>query len=686
MTALPTIPAPARRAERLWPALARPVQRVQPAKGIDLLGEKARGLAARRKLRAAELRRARAICARADALADLSEKALDAEVDEIRQAAASARRRDDPAVIDRAFAIMREVVRRQVGLALHPEQVAGAIVMASGRLAEMATGEGKTITAILPAALDGWSGRGVHIVTVNDYLARRDAQTTGSAYRRLGLTVAALQDQMTSEQRRRIYSCDIVYGADKQFIFDHLRDRLVAPLAPRLLDAALDQLVGGRAAPPTTTAAGDGRADWTQLVTQRGHYAAIIDEADSVLIDEAVTPAIIAEDVPQEATLERFSHYRLAAELASRLGAGEHYIVDRKLRRITLTDRGRAALGEITEGLAPFWAGPRRREELMVQALTARELFRAGDDYIIRDGKVVIVDRSTGRILEGRQWQLGLHQAVEAKEGVEITGERRTSARISYQRFFQRYQRLSGMTGTAWEVGPELWRWYRLGVIRVPTHKPVIRRTSRDRIFTTEQRKFEAVADRVAALHEQGRPVLVGTRSVNASEQLGALLAERGVLCRILNATREQEEAEIIADAGRAGAVTVATNMAGRGTDIILDDRARTAGGLVVIATERHDEARVDRQLAGRSGRQGDPGLAEVFVSLDDDLIRRHGLAPLVALCRAAPPTTGPLRAIGADALWRLAQATASRRPAMARSEVAKSDAWVDLAMHHHTR
>jgi preprotein translocase subunit SecA len=674
-SAIAQLAPPARPSARLWQGLSHPVKREPPARGLDLVGEKARGLASRRRLRAAELHRARAICARADALADLGEQALDAEVDDIRQAVM--RWRDDPATIDRAFAIMREVVRRQIGLALHVEQVAGALVMADGRLAEMATGEGKTITAILPAALDGWSGRGVHIVTVNDYLARRDAATCGPAYRRLGLTVAALQDNMPSEQRQRLYQCDVLYGADKQFIFDFLRDRLIAPLAPRLLTAALDEIAGDRAA------SGDGRPDWTQRITQRGHSSAIIDEADSVLIDEAVTPAIIAEELPSEATEERFSHFRLAADLARELTPGDHYDVDHKLRRITLTPRGRDKLERVSKGLSPFWTGPRRREELMIQALNARELFTAGDDYIVRGAEIVIVDRSTGRILEGRQWQLGLHQAIEAKEALEITGERRTSARISYQRFFQRYQRLCGMTGTAWEVAPELWRWYRLPVVRVPTHKPVVRRQVRDRIFTTEARKFEAVADRVVKLHQQGRPVLVGTRSVIASEKLGALLAERSAPCRILNAVREQEEAEIIAEAGRAGAITVATNMAGRGTDIILDDRARELGGLVVIATERHDEARVDRQLAGRSGRQGDPGLAEVFVSLDDDLIRRYGLAPLAALCRM---THGPLRRLAAAALWRLAQATASRRSAVHRSEVAKADAWVDLAMHHHTR
>jgi preprotein translocase subunit SecA len=672
--------------DRLWPALARPFNRRQPPKGADAFGEWTRAVALRRKAGATLRREAARVLDRAAELARFSEAALD---ESIPDAAARVRiARDDPAAIREAYAHAHEVIRREIGLSLYPEQVMGALEMARGRCVEMATGEGKTVTAILPAALEGWTGRGAHVVTVNDYLARRDAKITSSAYQRLGLTVGVLQGSTLPHQRRRAYACAITYGADKEFIFDFLRDRLISPLQPRLSSLLLDQLAadgspaaganGGRPIDPTKPNEG-----WSRLVVQRELHAAIVDEADSVLIDEGITPAIIGQDLPPEATEQRFAHYRTAAKIAPTLARGRDYTVDHRLHRTTLTEAGRKRLAEHAASLPPFWAGPRRREEVICQALTAHELYKRDDDYIVKDGQIVIVDRSTGRLLEGRKWQLGLHQAVEAKEGLDITDERRTTARVSYQRFFQRYRRLSGMTGTAWEVAPELWKFYRLPVVRIPTHKPMIRQRARDRVFTDRASKFAAVADRVAELHAAGRPVLVGTRSVEASEELGRLLADRGVPCRILNAVREDEEAQIVAEAGRVGAVTVATNMAGRGTDIILDGRARELGGLVVIATERHDEPRVDRQLFGRAGRQGDPGLAEVYVSMDDQLIKRHGLAPLAALCRAAPLG---LRRAAAAPLWSIAQYSAGRRSAVLRGEVAKHDAWIDMAMHHHSR
>lgn len=669
------------RPDRLWPSLSRPFLREQPAKGADLAGERLRAFMARRKAGAADRRRAEAIVRAADALSNHSEAAFDAVVAEARERVGIAR--DDAETVSAVFAVAREAIRRELGLSLFVEQIMGALAMASGVCAEMATGEGKTVTAILPAALEGWSGRGVHVITVNDYLARRDAQTTGPAYRRLGLSVGVIQDQTPNHERRDAYACAITYAADKQVIFDFLRDRLVSPLHPRVASVALDQLEAEGGIKPTGRAgpwAPEG-ARWGELVVQRGLNAAIVDEADSVLIDEAITPAIIGEDTPGVGE-DRDLHYRLAAKLAAELEPGRDYFADARMRKVHLTDAGRERLARAAPMLPPFWAGPRRREELMVQALTARALYSRDDDYIVREGKIVIVDKSTGRILDGRQWQLGVHQAVEAKEQVAITDERRTTARISYQRFFQRYARLCGMTGTGWEVSDELWRYYRLPVVRIPTHKPVIRTRAADKVFLTEDDKFKRVADRVAELHAQCRPVLVGTRSVVSSEKLGNLLAELGVPCRILNATREKEEADIIAQAGHPGAVTVATNMAGRGTDILLTPATRAMGGLVVIATERHDESRVDRQLFGRAGRQGDPGQAEVYVSLQDQLIVQHGLKPLVAMVRA----TAARGRLAASLLWGTAQWAAGRRAAIQRSEVAKAEAWIDLAMHHHTR
>ncbi|MFG0327534.1 MAG: hypothetical protein ACF8SC_09750 [Phycisphaerales bacterium JB037] len=655
---------------RLWPALSRPVRRSLPPKGLDGIYARVFGVAARRRAGRSLRARAARIIDAASSLNGLTERDLDARIDAIRARVRLSR--DEPATVDVAFAVGYEVVRRQLGLSLYQEQVMGALAMARGRCIEMATGEGKTVTAILPAAIDAWMGRGVHVLTVNDYLARRDAGITLPAYRRLGLRVAALQDEMKPPDRKNAYEHDITYAADKQVIFDYLRDRLHAPVQPRLSSLVLDEV--------TRASAGE---RWDGRVVQRGQYSAIVDEADSVLIDEAVTPAIIGLDAEGEGESANAEHFRVAAVIARDLDEGRDFSVDRRMRRVRLTDAGRDRLAAIAADLPAFWSGPNRREELMVQALSARSLYTRGEDYVVREGKVVIVDRSTGRILDGRQWQLGVHQAVEAKEGIELSSERRTTARISYQRFFQRYRRLSGMSGTVWEVADELWRDYALGVTRIPTHRPIQRRRRPDRVFGTEASKQRAVIARIAQLHEQGRPVLIGTRSVTSSESLGAALAERGIACRILNATREQEEADIVAGAGQRGAVTVSTNMAGRGTDIILDEFSRQSGGLVVISTERNDERRVDRQLYGRSGRQGDPGLAETFVSLEDRLIVTQGFRPLVALCRAAP---GPMRTLVARVLWPTAQRSASRKAASLRAQAAQTDASMDVSMHHETR
>jgi len=656
--------------DRLWRALASRTTREQPARGFDLAGERLRALLSRRKAGIALRRRAERIIDHATRLRNHGERALDELIIDVRDPICAAHNHTH--AIDDALAVACEVVRREIGLSLHPEQIIGAIVLLDNRVAEMATGEGKTVTAILPASILAWHGRGVHVITVNDYLARRDAEITGPAYRRLGLSVGVLQNTTPHHERRAAYECAVTYAADKEVIFDFLRDRLVSPLHPRLVPLLLEQVAGEHGAQTP---------GWNERVVQRGLYAAIVDEADNVLIDEAITPAIIGMDLPAEATAERSAHYIAARDVAAALTNGKHYRVDQRMRAVTLTDTGRARIAELASSLPPFWAGPRRREELVTQALVARELYRNGDEYIVKDGQIVIVDHATGRLLEGRKWQLGLHQAVEAKENLDVTEDRRTTARVSYQRFFQQYRRLSGMTGTAWEVADELWEYYRLPVVRIPTHKPVIRERLPDRVYTSESRKFEAVARRVAEYYKRRRPVLVGTRSVEASERLGQLLASYGVPVRILNAVREAEEAEIVAIAGKAGAVTVATNMAGRGTDIILDAESRALGGLVVIATERHNEARVDRQLFGRSGRQGDPGRAEVFVSLEDPLIREHALKPLVALCRAAS-SPRPL----ASLLWRSAQWSAGRKAAAARRRNANIDAWLDLALHEHYR
>jgi preprotein translocase subunit SecA len=679
---------------RLWPALASPREREQPTKGADILGEFALGWLKRTRARRLQWPRARAIHSRGIRVADMSEAEFSTLLAAARDLAILHRR--DHRTVDEVFALAMAAIRREISLTLHVEQVLGALSMAGGCCAELATGEGKTLTAILPAALEAFAGRGVHVITVNDYLARRDAEITSPAYGRLRLSVGVVQEGSTPDERRTAYDASITYLADKQALFDHLRDRLVSPIWPRMTGLILDDLLRGQT-PHTTprdapvdqhrlAISMEYRSDWGARVVQRGLHAAIIDEADSVLIDDAITPAVISGSDAIEG--EDTSHYAAAAGIARALEAGADYVVEHRVRRAALTDAGRAKVAGCAHQLPAFWAGPRRREELLVRALTALAIYKRGEDYIIRDDKVEIIDRSTGRVLPGRQWQLGVHQAVEAKENVAVSKERHTTARCSYQDFFQRYNHLCGMTGTAAEVSAELWRWYRLPVVRIPTHKPVIRTMAHDRVFVTVAQKLEAVAARVQELHAEMRPILIGTRSITASEQLATVLRGRGVACDVLNADREPEEAAIVARAGRAGAVTVATNMAGRGTDIQLEETSRRTGGLAVIATERNDESRVDRQLFGRAGRQGDPGSAESFVSLDDAVVLQHGLRSLAALVRAlgANGRTGALLRPISWLLWNGAQWAASRKWKTLRAETAKIEAWQDMALHQRSR
>lgn len=657
--------------QRLWRPFSYRPQRPRELKDLDRYNETMIGAAQRlfwahRRLRASAQR----VVDQSDAMMRLAEVAFDEQIDQARQAARRGRR--DHESRTHAFAVVREAVRRTLGFRLFVEQVMGAWVMEDGCLAEMATGEGKTVTACLTASVQGWMGYGAHVVTVNDYLARRDADLNGPVYKRLGLSVGVVQDSSQSAERLEAYSCDITYITDQQLIFDFLRDKLHAPLQPRVSSLLLDEV--------TDTSMSGRRELWTSRIVQRGLYAATIDEADSVLIDQATTPAIIGSEGGEDQAAE---YYFTAANLSANLRPGEHYVVNVPQHRVDLTDAGRAKLDDIADTLPPFWAGPRRRAELVTQALVAKELFHNEDHYIVRDGDVHIVDPQTGRILDGRQWQLGLHQAVQAKEGLTVTGARETMARISYQRFFQSYKRISGMTGTAWEVRKEMWSLYGLPVVRIPTHKPMIREQPPDRVYLDREAKFKAVADRVSQLHKQRRPVLIGTRSVDASEAMDRLLEERLIPHRVLNAVRHDEEAVTIAAAGKMGAVTVATNMAGRGTDIILGPGVADLGGLVVIATERHDSRRIDRQLFGRAGRQGDPGQAEVYKSLDDALIKQSGIKPLTKMLRRSLL----LRRLGLDRiLWWHAQRAASRRQVLSRQMIAKSDLWFDRALYFENR
>lgn len=564
-----------------------------------------------------------------------------------------------------AFAAVREAAHRQLGMRPFPVQLIGALALHRGYLAEMATGEGKTLTAGLAAVLAGWSRRPCHLITVNDYLVERDAGLLRPLYEFCGVRVGCVTAAMDPAERMKGYAADVTYVTSKELLADFLRDRLrLGPLRDptrRLIRRLLTPHAGAR----------DG------LLT-RGLHTAIVDEADSVLIDEAVTPLIIS--APHENALLKEAG-RIACEITRDFAAGEDYRVLLRYKEVELTSRGADKLEERAGRLPGLWRGYERRKELATQALVAREFFHRDRQYIIKDGKVVIVDEFTGRPMPQRTWREGMHQAIEAKEGLEISDPSETIARLSFQRFFRCFHRLSGMTGTAREASGEFWQVYGLPVVSIPTNRPCIREHWPDRVYVTEAEKWAAIAHEIERLHATGRPLLVGTRSVEASERLAGMLAEKRIECRVLNAVRLSEEASIIAMAGESGRITIATNMAGRGTDIKLGRGVAAMGGLHVIATERHESGRVDRQLFGRSARQGDPGSAQAFVSAEDEIIRRHLPGAIQAALRGALRRGLPRRHEIARGVFALAQWEAQRAAFKQRKSVLKNDVWLGEAL-----
>jgi len=589
------------------PTGAYPERLERPPGALDRLATRLIGPLARwareRRVRAARL--VPLVAQHGRALDGVSDRALR----EAAQALRPALRRDgfSEDLVARVFALVREAAWRTLEQRHFDVQLIGGQVLLAGMVAEMDTGEGKTLTATLAASAAALAGIPVHIVTVNDYLASRDAAWMGPIYRALGLQVGTVVHGMAPPERRVAYGCDVTYCTNKELAFDYLRDRIVLRGRPSRLQLQLERLVSGEA-----------RAERLVL---RGLHFAIVDEADSVLVDEGRTPLIIsAHGSSAEQRL-----YETALGLADQLVPHADFTVDTVERSVRLTPEGLARLDELAAPLGGVWAGRLRREELARQALVARRLFHRDRHYLVRDRRVQIIDEYTGRLMPDRSWERGLHQLIEVKEGVAVTAPHETLARISYQRFFRRYLRLAGMTGTAREVAGELWAVYGLPVVRVPTNRPSRRMIQPERVYWSAEARWVAVVERVHALHAVGRPVLVGTRSVAASEELAARLAAAGLPHRVLNARQDVEEAQIIAEAGQSGRITVATNMAGRGTDIRLAPAVVGLGGLHVIATERHDAGRIDRQLFGRCGRQGDPGTAEALVSLEDDLVTSHG-------------------------------------------------------------
>ena len=526
-------------------------------------------------------------------------------------------------LVARSFALIRELAGRTVGMRHHDVQLIGGFTLLNGMIAEMETGEGKTLTATLAVGTAALAGIPVHVITVNDYLAARDAEAMGAIYRALGVTVGVVVHGKQPADRRAAYGCDIVYATNKEITFDYLRDRLVLGQRAQNLRLKLERLQGER-----------GR---TGRIVMRGLHFAIVDEADSILVDEARTPLIISGN-PQDIDDRRWADEALA--LVGKLRLGEDYRVFMDERRVELTGAGLDRVADLGLELGGLWCSRIRREESVRQALTAVHLFERGTQYIVRDGKIQIVDEYTGRIMADRNWNEGLHQLIEAKEHCDVTQRKAPLARISYQRFFRRYHRLAGMTGTAREVASEMWNVYRLPVIRIPTNRPVRRRDLPARVCATMDEKFALIVRRAASVRAEGRAILIGTRSVSASEALSRCLDAAGLPHVVLNATQDEHEAEIIAQAGEPGRITVATNMAGRGVDITLSREVSERGGLYVILSERHEAGRIDRQLIGRCGRQGEPGTTEAILSLEDALLDVLGRPALRNWIRRSVPAS----------------------------------------------
>ncbi|MFC2286303.1 MAG: preprotein translocase subunit SecA [Selenomonas sp.] len=516
------------------------------------------------------------------ALESLSDDALAGHTGKFKERLANGESLDD--MLPEAFAVVREASRRVLGMRHFDVQMIGGICLHEGKIAEMRTGEGKTLVATLPVYLNALEGKGVHMVTVNDYLARRDSEWMGRVYRFLGLSVGLIAHDMDFPERKLAYASDVTFGTNNEFGFDYLRDNMV--IHPQ------------------------------QMVQRDLHYA-IVDEVDSILVDEARTPLIISGPGQKSTDM-----YAVMARAVAQLKEGEDYKLDEKQKTVAPSDEAVLKVERIV-GIKNLYA-PENLElsHCFTAALRAKALMKRDRDYVVRDDEIIIVDEFTGRLMVGRRYSDGLHQAIEAKEGVKIQRESQTLASITFQNYFRMYDKLGGMTGTAKTEEDEFLKIYKLPVVVVPTNRPVQRVDEPDAIYKTKRAKYRAVGQAVEEIHKTGQPILIGTTSITQSEELSAILKKHGVEHNVLNAKYHEKEAEIIKDAGQKGAVTIATNMAGRGTDIQLGDGVQELGGLYILGTERHESRRIDNQLRGRAGRQGDPGRSKFYLSLEDDLLR----------------------------------------------------------------
>lgn len=553
------------------------------------------------------------------------EPVLEAESDEQLKARSSllklkARQGDSlNTLLVEAFALVREAAKRTVKQRHYDVQLVGGAAIHFRCIAEMETGEGKTLVATLPAFLNALQGKGVHVITVNDYLAQRDADWNTPIYQLLGMTVGCIQTGMPDGARRAAYAADITYGTSKEFGFDFLRDELKRLNLGDTHRKSFEQAFLGR-----------GAHSESETPVQRTHHYAIVDEADSILIDEARTPLIIGAN--NQPTQEEAAAYYGADQLAATLVRVKEFKYDPAERKAELNAAGRRKVQAVAGHSSFVTLTVDGLYEYVERALRAQIAYLKDRDYVIVNGEVVIVDEFTGRMMPGRQWQDGLHQAIQAKERLEVTLETITAARVTVQDFFLRYKKLAGMTGTAASDARELRKIYKVSVFKVPTNRRCRRVWVEDRVFSVESEKFQAIADKIVEWHKHGVPVLVGTRSIEKSERLSALLTAARIEHQVLNAKNHEIEAQIVAQAGQPGRVTVATNMAGRGTDIKLGEGVAELGGLHVIGTERHESRRIDRQLAGRCARQGDPGFCQFFVSLDDEIIEAYGEKPAIRI------------------------------------------------------
>ena len=527
-----------------------------------------------------------------DAIAKLSDEQLQAKTGEFKERLAKGETLDD--LLPEAYAVVREASDRVLGLRHFDVQLMGGVILHQGRIAEMKTGEGKTLVATLPVYLNALTGKGVHVITVNDYLATRDSEQMGKLYNFLGLSVGLIVHGLDFNQRKEAYNADITYGTNNEYGFDYLRDNMV--MRP-------------------------------ENMVQRELNYALVDEVDSILIDEARTPLIISgvAEKPKD-------YYTMVSKIIPRLRAEEDYTVDEKAKNVTLTEEG---VAHVEQMLGIDNLADESNMELahhVNQGLRAHVIMKRDRDYVVKDGQVIIVDEFTGRLMFGRRYSEGLHQAIEAKEGVKIEKESQTLATITFQNYFRMYQKLAGMTGTAKTEEDEFRSIYGMDVVIITTNKPVVREDRPDVVYRTQMGKYKAIVDKVVERYEAGQPVLVGTVSIQISELLSELLRRRGVPHQVLNAKYHEKEAEIVAQAGQMKTVTIATNMAGRGTDIVLGEGVNDLGGLYIIGTERHEARRIDNQLRGRSGRQGDPGFTQFYISLEDDLMRRFGADNITGL------------------------------------------------------